>query len=81
MSQALAGSGLELLAPLRVLGQVVSLCVVSSRQALPARHSAACVPGLRGLHPSGLSALALSVLLSICPLADGKQAAALGERR
>lgn len=40
---------------------------------------AACVPGLRGLHPPGLSALALSVLLSVCPLADGKQAAALGE--
>lgn len=53
MSQALAGSGLELLAPLCVLGQVVSLCVASSGQALPASHSAACVPGPPGPPSSG----------------------------
>lgn len=34
--------------------------------------------GLLVLHPPGLSALALSVHQSVCPLAEGRQAAALG---
>lgn len=50
MSQALAGSGLELLAPLRVLGQVVSLCVACSSLPLPvSRASGASI--LQGFQP------------------------------
>lgn len=73
MSQALAGSGLELLAPLCVLGRW-SVSVWPPRDRLCRLLTLLRVSrGLLVLHPLGLSALVLSVCLSISRGKAGRQ--------